>query len=281
MNVIESVAGMCGWSSEARARGERVVLVPTMGFLHDGHRELLRIGKREGGRLVLSIFVNPTQFGPKEDYGAYPRDLDRDLSIAREEGVDAVFAPKAEEMYPAGYETYVEVERLSKYLCGRSRPGHFRGVATIVLKLFNVVMPHAAVFGKKDYQQFTIIKRMVKDLDLDIRIIGAETVREPDGLAMSSRNSYLSPGERSAASVIPRALSEAEALFSTGVRDGAEIRDKLKKIIEKEPLAVVEYIEVSDTDTLEDVSRITGSALVALAVRIGKTRLTDNRVLKG
>jgi pantoate--beta-alanine ligase len=254
-----------------------------MGFLHDGHRELLRIGKREarGGRLVLSIFVNPAQFGPREDYRAYPRDMGRDLSIAGEEGVDAVFAPKAEEMYPAGYETYVEVEGLSKYLCGRSRPGHFRGVATVVLKLFNVVMPHAAVFGKKDYQQLTIIKRMAKDLDLDIGIVGVETVREPDGLAMSSRNSYLGAAERQAASVIPRALFEAEALFSAGVRDGAEIRDKMKKIIEKEPLAVVEYIEVCDPDTLEDLSRITGSALVALAVRVGKARLIDNRVLKG
>lgn len=281
MNVIESVAGMRGWSREARASGERLILVPTMGFLHDGHRELLRIGKREGGRLVLSIFVNPAQFGPGEDYGAYPRDIVRDLKIAGEEGVDAVFAPKAEEMYAAGYETYVEVERLSKYLCGRFRPGHFRGVATVVLKLFNVVTPHGAVFGKKDYQQFIIIKRMVKDLDLAIDIIGAETVREKDGLAMSSRNSYLSPEERSAASVIPRALDEAEAQFLAGERVGGVITDKMKKIIEKEPLAVVEYIEVTDPDTLQGLSRITGSALVAIAVRVGKARLMDNRVLNG
>lgn len=283
MNVIESVAGMRGWSSEARAEGVRIVLVPTMGFLHDGHRELLRIGKKEarGGKLVLSIFINPAQFGPKEDFRTYPRDIDRDLLIAGEEGVDVVFAPNAGEMYPAGYETYVDVERLSKYLCGRSRPGHFRGVATVVLKLFNVVRPDAAVFGKKDYQQLTIIKRMTKDLDIDIEIIGAETVREQDGLAMSSRNSYLGPRERLAAVVIPRALFEAEALFSAGVREGAEIMDKMKKIIEKEPLAVVEYIEVCDPDTLQVVSRITGSVLVALAVRIGKARLIDNRVLNG
>ncbi len=281
MNVIESVAGMRGWSREARASGERLILVPTMGFLHDGHRELLRIGKREGGRLVLSIFVNPAQFGPGEDYGAYPRDIVRDLKIAGEEGVDAVFVPKAEEMYAAGYETYVEVERLSKYLCGRFRPGHFRGVATVVLKLFNVVTPHGAVFGKKDYQQFIIIKRMVKDLDLAIDIIGAETVREKDGRAMSSRNSYLSPEERSAASVIPRALDEAEAQFLAGERVGGVITDKMKKIIEKEPLAVVEYIEVTDPDTLQGLSRITGSALVAIAVRVGKARLMDNRVLNG
>lgn len=282
MNVIESVAGMRGWSSEARSKDERIVLVPTMGFLHDGHRELLRIGKKEarGGRLVLSIFVNPAQFGPKEDYSTYPRDMGRDLSIAGEEGVDAVFAPKSEDMYPDGYQTYVEVEGLSKRLCGRSRPGHFRGVATVVLKLFNVVKPHAAVFGKKDYQQLTIIKRLSKDLNLEVEIIGAETVRENDGLAMSSRNSYLGPEERLAASVIPRALDEAEALFSAGVREGTEIRDKMKKIIEKEPLAVVEYIEVSDPDTLEGVGRIRGSALVALAVRIGKARLIDSRVLK-
>ncbi len=283
MNVIEGVAEMQAWSGEARAKGERIVLVPTMGFLHEGHRELLRIGKKEarGGRLVLSIFVNPAQFGPREDYRAYPRDIKRDLKIAGEEGVDAVFAPKAEEMYPAGYQTYVEVEELSKHLCGRSRPGHFRGVATVVLKLFNVVKPHTAVFGKKDYQQLTIIKRLSKDLDLEVEIIGAETVRENDGLAMSSRNSYLGPEERKAASVIPRALDEAEALFSAGVKEGAEIRDKMKKIIEKEPLAVIEYIEVCDPDTLEGVGRITGSALAALAVRVGGARLIDNRFLKG
>ncbi len=282
MDVIESVAEMRLWSSDALKKGERIVLVPTMGFLHDGHRELLRTGKKAamGGRLVLSVFVNPAQFGPTEDYDKYPRDAGRDLSVAGQEGVDAVFMPKAEDMYPPGYETYVEVEGLSGRLCGRSRPGHFRGVATVVLKLFNAVKPHAAVFGKKDYQQLSIIKKMVKDLDLDIEIIGVETVRERDGVAVSSRNSYLGAEERRAAACVPRALDEAEAGFGVGARIAAEIVESMKKIIEKEPLAVIEYIEVVDPDTLESLSRVTGGALVAVAVRIGKARLIDNRVLK-
>ncbi len=284
---------MQGWSGDARARGEKIVLVPTMGFLHDGHRELLRIGKDAaggavsrggaggGGKLVLSIFVNPTQFGPREDYRTYPSDLKRDLRIAEEGGVDAVFTPSAEEMYGVPYQTFVEVEELTKHLCGRSRPGHFRGVATVVLKLFNIVKPHEAIFGKKDYQQLMIIKRLVKDLNLEVEVTGVETVRENDGLAMSSRNSYLNPDERKAASVIPMALDMAEELFLSGVMDSSGIKGNMKKIIEKEPLAVVEYMEVVDPDTLRGVEHIKESALVAIAVKIGKARLIDNRSLKG
>src|SRR5574337_811494 len=188
MKVIENILEMKAFAESARAKGQKIALVPTMGFLHDGHRELLKTGRRLGDVLVLSIFVNPTQFGPKEDFKTYPRDFEKDSKIAAECGVDCIFAPKAGAMYPEGYQTFVEVTEASKYLCGASRPGHFRGVATVVLKLFNIVMPHKAIFGKKDFQQLVVIRRLVEDLNLGVEVIGAETVREPDGLAMSSRN---------------------------------------------------------------------------------------------
>lgn len=263
----------------ARSEGKKIVLVPTMGFLHQGHKRLLDIGRQSGGLLVLSIFVNPAQFGPKEDLSSYPRDFDRDCGIAKSAGVDIIFAPEPEEVYPKGFDTFVEVAGLSNRLCGLSRPGHFRGVATVVLKLFNMVMPDKAIFGKKDYQQLAIIRKMAKDLDLSLEIIGVDTVREPDGLAMSSRNSYLSIEERRAAKCIPESIEEAKKEFAGGVRQSSLIIEKVKKIIEKQPLAMIDYIKVCDKDSLEDLSIIEDSAQLFLAVKIGKARLIDNCLL--
>lgn len=266
-------------SSEARSKGKAVVLVPTMGYLHDGHRALLKRGRAEGGLLVMSLFVNPSQFGPSEDFASYPRDLDRDLKTASEEGVDIVFAPDAGEMYPPRFSTWVEVEGLSEKLCGAARPGHFRGVATVVLKLFNAVQPQKAVFGLKDFQQFRIIRKMARDLDLSVEIIGVETVREPDGLAMSSRNSYLTPQERMAARAIPASITAAREAVGAGVRESRIIIEKVKKIIEGEPLAVIEYIKVCDVESLEDTEITSSGSVLFLAVRIGRARLIDNTKL--
>ncbi|MBE7413908.1 MAG: pantoate--beta-alanine ligase [Deltaproteobacteria bacterium] len=277
--VVTSISEMRAASFEARSKGKTVVLVPTMGCLHDGHRALLKKGRAEGGLLVMSLFVNPSQFGPAEDFASYPRDLDRDLKIASEEGVDIVFAPDAGEMYPPGFSTWVEVEGLSNRLCGASRPGHFRGVATVVLKLFNAVQPQKAVFGLKDFQQFRIIERMVRDLDLPVEVIGVETVREPDGLAMSSRNSYLTPDERMAARAIPDSLRAAREAVGAGVQESRKIVEKVKKIIEGEPLAVLEYIKVCDGESLEDSEEASSGSVLFLAVRIGKARLIDNTKL--
>lgn len=282
MEIIKEVSLMQARSKAAKAAGRKVVFVPTMGFLHDGHRELLRTGRKAAGKdglLVLSIFVNPTQFGPREDLSSYPRDLESDLRMAGEEGVDAVFTPGVCDVYPKGFETYVEVTELSKYLCGEMRPGHFRGVATVVLKLFNMVMPDSAIFGKKDYQQLKIIERMTRDLDLGIDIVGVETIRESDGLAKSSRNSYLSAGERKAARRIPESLEAASDGVDSGISQARDLIEIMKKIIEKEPGAVIEYIRVCDKESLEDLDHIEDEALVALAVRIGRARLIDNRVV--
>jgi pantoate--beta-alanine ligase len=276
MNVIEDVNSMKAFSKGALADGETLVLVPTMGSLHDGHRELLKIGKASGRRLVLSIFVNPTQFGTGTDFSSYPRDIGRDLAVAAEEGVDVVFCPPAGGIFPEGFNTYVEVGRLAEVLCGPLRPGHFRGVATVVLKLFNIVMPTMAVFGKKDFQQLRIIEKMVEDLALEVEIIEAETVREDDGLAMSSRNRYLSAGEREAAAAIPRALEAASALFSNGERQSAVIIKEMRKIMEKAAPNKVEYINVVDPQTLEDIDVIDKKALIAVAARFGSARLIDN-----
>lgn len=280
MRIIEDVSVMKAFSKEARRAGEVIVFVPTMGFLHEGHRKLLSTARELGTVLVLSIFVNPAQFGPKEDLTSYPRDLERDLRMAGEEGVDAVFVPSSAQMYPRGFQTTVTVEGLTQNLCGPLRPGHFAGVATVVLKLFNIVAPHKALFGKKDYQQFQVIKRLVRDLDLDVEIIAADTVREADGLAMSSRNAYLDARERHAASAIPRSLEAAKEAYRGGQRDAGGITAVVKKIIENEPLCAVEYVKVTDPETLADIKgEIKGGALVAVAVRLGKARLIDNIVL--
>lgn len=262
--------------TELRSCHLSIGFVPTMGYLHEGHAALIRRAKDENDRVVLSIFVNPTQFGENEDYGRYPRDLERDMRIAESTGVDFVFAPSAEEMYPSGFRTYVEVEGWGKRLCGRSRPGHFRGVATIVAKLFMLVEPDKAYFGMKDIQQLLIVKRMVRDLNMKVKIVPVPTVREADGLAMSSRNSYLNADERRAAAVLYRSLEEAKKMFSQGERNAEEIRRMMLSVINEEPLARVDYASVFDPETLEELDRIEGNAHAAVAVWIGGTRLIDN-----
>jgi pantoate--beta-alanine ligase len=279
MNVISSCRKMREYSNEKRSAGSSIALVPTMGFLHDGHLSLMRLGRRKCDVLVASIFVNPTQFSPTEDFNTYPRDLSRDMDLCQEVGVDVIFQPSAEEMYPEGFQTYIEVEELSKPLCGVSRPRFFRGVATVCAKLFNIVKPHVAVFGEKDYQQLLVIRRMVKDLNIDVEIIAAPLVREHDGLAMSSRNVRLNPAERTAALSLNRALSKARGLFREGRRDPAEIIRCVRSIIEAEPLVQVDYIDVRDAETLTPVVWIDRPSVLALAVYVGGTRLIDNVLL--
>ena len=279
MLVIEQISAMRDWSEAERRGGRRIVFVATMGFLHHAHVCLVREARKRGDRVVVSIFVNPTQFGPGEDFAGYPRDLARDCALMESEGVEVIFQPAVEEMYPRGYETHVEVERLSAPLCGATRPGHFRGVATVVAKLFNIVRPHAAIFGEKDYQQLQLIRRMVRDLSMDVEIISYPIVREPDGLAMSSRNAYLAAAERQAAVCLSRSLCKAERLFIRGETSAqALIRLALAELA-KEPLAKVEYVNLCDAETLDDVETIDDPAVLALAVRIGRARLIDNRVL--
>lgn len=268
------------YAKEMRAKGAIVALVPTMGYLHAGHQELISTARKIADITILSIFVNPMQFGPHEDFQAYPRNLEEDLNIAQAAGIDAVYLPDITRVYPQAFQTYVNVEELTKGLCGDVRPGHFRGVATVVLKLFNIVTPHKAIFGLKDYQQYLVVRRMVEDLNLDIEIIGVETVRESDGLAMSSRNSYLDRAERKAAKCIPCALDEVNAAFFNDVRDSSALIAIAKKKIETEPLAVIEYIAVCDTETLAEIEYVEGAARLMLAVKIGKARLIDNCLLE-
>jgi len=247
-----------------------------MGALHEGHLSLVRRARADDDVVVVSIFVNPTQFGPGEDYARYPRDPDHDLALLRDLGTDLVFMPPVEEMYPQGFDTYVEVEKLAQVLEGTSRPGHFRGVATVVAKLFNIVQPHRAYFGQKDAQQLAVIRRLTRDLDLPVEVVGLPTVREPDGLAMSSRNAYLSHEERKAALVLYRSLEVAQELWRSGVRDASLIRQRMGELLAGEPLARVDYVSVADAETLEELETVDRPALVSLAVRIGKTRLIDN-----
>ena len=281
MKLIEPVGEMEAWSKGVRAAGEELVLVPTMGALHGGHRALIAAAKGvEGAKVALSIFVNPVQFGPGEDFSSYPRDIEADLKIAEADGVDAVFCPEAGEIFPESFDEYVEVGRLGDLLCGAERTGHFRGVATVVLRLFNIVNPTRAVFGKKDFQQLRVIEEMASARSPGVDIVGVETVREPDGLAMSSRNRYLSQAEREAAASIPRGLEAAKALFSEGVRD-ARITAEVKRIIEGAG-GTVEYVRLVDAVTLEEVALVGEMGergkrgLVAVAVRFGGTRLIDN-----
>ncbi len=279
MGVIQSVRDMQGWSENQRCRGQRIAFVPTMGFLHEGHLSLVREARRRADRVVVSIFVNPMQFAPHEDFDAYPRDFERDWRLLEREDVDIVFQPSVGEIYPEGYQTHVEVETLSSPLCGAFRSGHFRGVATVVAKLFNAVRPHVAIFGCKDYQQLQIVRRMVTDLNFDIEICGHPIVREADGLAMSSRNAYLNPQERQAALSLSRSLRKAESHVRQGERRGKAIVDIVKAELGQEPLATVEYVSLCDAVNLEDLDRLDGTAVLALAVRIGKTRLIDNVIL--
>lgn len=282
VRLIEDIDVMRGASRQARKKGERIVLVPTMGGLHRGHVELIKKGRALGDLLIVSIFVNPKQFGPDEDLSTYPSDLAGDMEKAREAGADIVFHPDAGALYPNGFQSFVEVgetDGLSSKLCGLSRPGHFRGVATVVTKLFNITAPDTALFGLKDFQQLAIIKRLNEELNMGVDIVGVETVRDPDGLALSSRNSYLTPLEREAASVVPACLKAGAALYERGVRKSAEIIEEVKKNIEKEPKAVIDYCVICDPKTLENVEKIDKRALVAVAIRIGRARLIDNVLL--
>jgi pantoate--beta-alanine ligase len=257
-----------------------VGFVPTMGYLHEGHLALVKQARVENSAVIVSIYVNPTQFGPREDFGAYPRELNRDLKLLREEGVDIVFVPSDEEMYPPEFSSWVDVEKVTERLEGASRPGHFRGVATVVAKLFNIVQPSRAYFGQKDAQQVVVIKRMVADLNMGIEVVVVPTVRESDGLAMSSRNIYLSPGERQAATILFKALTLARQLSQGGGKDAGKIRRQMTSLIQKEPLARIDYVSIADAETLEELNLIDRPALASLAVRIGKTRLIDNMLLE-
>lgn len=279
MLIVKRVEEMQGWSDAERRQDRRIALVPTMGFLHEGHLSLVRDGKRRGDRLVVSIFVNPAQFAPQEDFAAYPRDFGRDRELLEKIGVDVLFHPPVEEMYPQGYQTLVQVEKLSAPLCGGFRPGHFQGVATVVAKLFNIVQPHVAVFGCKDFQQLQVIRRMARDMSFRVEIVGHPTVRERDGLAMSSRNGYLNTAERRAALCLSRSLHAAECLARGGEKRAAVILDRVRREIGAEPLARLEYARLCDPETLTEIAELRGGALLALAVWIGKARLIDNIVL--
>lgn len=279
MRIIKSPTEVQSYCRSVRASGKSIGLVPTMGFLHEGHLSLIHSARAGSDLCVVSIFVNPTQFGPGEDYEAYPRDVKRDAEMAEEAGADVVFAPAPKDMYPHGYATSVNVEKITEKMCGASRPGHFRGVTTVVAKLFNLVQPHKAYFGQKDAQQAVVIKRMVSDLNFDIEIIVIPTVREEDGLALSSRNQYLASAERKAALVLIRSLRLAEDLVRSGQTNATEISRRMSYMIEAEPLAKIDYVSIVDADSLEDLDVVEGKVLIALAVFIGKTRLIDNLVL--
>jgi pantoate--beta-alanine ligase len=279
MQVIDTVAALRQYLAGERARGKCIGLVPTMGYLHAGHLSLVHAARQECDVVVMSIFVNPRQFGPQEDLESYPRDMERDLALAREAGVDVVFAPDVDEVYPSGYQTEVMVLTLTQPLCGASRPGHFNGVTTVVAKLFNMVGPDRAYFGQKDYQQATVIQRMVTDLNMPLTIVMCPIVREDDGLAMSSRNAYLNPEERQAALVLSRALRLAQEQLIQGERQPQRLETTLRDAIGAEPLARIDYAAVCDPHTLQRVEHLSGSVLVALAVFIGATRLIDNALL--
>jgi pantoate--beta-alanine ligase len=273
--VLSKPAEMTAWSAAARARGERIVFVPTMGALHAGHVALLEEGRRQGQALVLSIFVNPTQFGPQEDLARYPRPLARDLELAAGAGVDAAFVPEAADIYPSGFQTFVEVRELSQGLCGERRPGHFVGVATVVAKLFLIVRPDLAIFGEKDFQQLAVVRRMAADLHLGIEVAGLPTVREPDGLAMSSRNAYLSPPDRARAAVLYRALEGARQGAAAGERSAQVLIDRARALIAP-AVDRIDYLEIRDAEHLGPLATLDRPAVMLLAVFVGNTRLIDN-----
>lgn len=279
MQVLDAIEEVRQVVRQGRAEGCSVGLVPTMGYFHEGHLSLMRQARKDNDLLVVSIFVNPAQFGPKEDFNSYPRDVERDYRMASDVGADLIFNPSVGEMYPEGYHTYVNVEELTDGLCGASRPGHFRGVTTVVAKLFNIVQPDRAYFGRKDYQQLKVIERMVKDLDFPIEIIGMPIVREPDGLAMSSRNVRLNPDEREAALILSKSLAYAQELLDEGVTSASEIKERVEQFIGSEPLAHMDYAAVVHPETLEAIQYVEDQAVLALAARIGSTRLIDNKLI--
>ena len=276
MRIVESIKDVRATVKEWKAKGLKVGFVPTMGYLHEGHESLIRKASEENDRVVVSIFVNPIQFGPKEDLSTYPRDLDRDSKVCKSAGADIIFHPENEEMYFKDFSTFVDMNGLTDGLCGKSRPTHFRGVCTVVTKLFNIVAPDRAYFGEKDAQQLAVIKRMVRDLNIDVEIIGCPIVREKDGLAKSSRNTYLSVEERNAATILNKSLTLAKEKIQAGERDSEIIIKLIEEVINSEKLARIDYIEVVDSLSMEKVERIEKSVLVAIAVFIGKTRLIDN-----
>jgi len=271
---------MWSFSERSRANGKSIAFVPTMGYLHAGHLSLVEAARRKADIIVVSIYVNPTQFGPKEDLKRYPKDLRRDQKLLKDLDVDMLFLPRTKDMYPDGFDSYIEVKGLSQKLCGASRPAHFRGVATIVAKLLNIVAPDYAFFGEKDFQQLVIIKKMVKDLDLPVKVISGPTVREFDGLAMSSRNKYLSAEQRKSATILYRALSLAKQEIANGARDPKKIIRQMRSAIKKEPVTKLDYLAVVDPETLDHIQRIRGKALIALAAYIGKARLIDNLLIE-
>lgn len=262
-----------------KREGLTIGFVPTMGYLHEGHKSLIDAARRENDRVAVSIFVNPMQFGPKEDLASYPRDLEKDARLCEAAGVDLIFHPEPEEMYTDGFCSYVDMDGLTTELCGKSRPTHFRGVQTVVLKLFHIITPDRAYFGQKDAQQLAVVKRMVKDLNVDTEIIGCPIVREADGLAKSSRNTYLNAQERQAALVLSRSLAAGKKLTDAGEKNAAAVIGAIKAEIEKEPLAKIDYVDIVDFETITPVERIGESTLVAIAVYIGKTRLIDNMII--
>ena len=284
MLIVTCIADLKQKIREARAAGLSIGVVPTMGCLHEGHLTLMRQARKEQGFVIATLFVNPLQFGPQEDYAVYPRDLNRDSALAATTGIDVLFAPSVDEMYPAGdgkILSFVDVERITSTLCGASRPGHFRGVATVVTKLFNITEADVAYFGQKDAQQVAVIRQMVEDLNFNVKIVSVPIVRESDGLALSSRNRYLNPEERQGALVLSRSLERARELLSSGERDSTVILESMCNMIAQEPLAAIDYVSIVNTLTLEPLKNVSGAALIALAVRFGKTRLIDNMLWEG
>lgn len=276
MNIVKTISEVRNEVRDWRKQGLSVGLVPTMGYLHEGHKSLIERACKENDKVVVSVFVNPTQFGPGEDLATYPRDIQRDAALCEDAGAALIFNPEPEEMYFDDFHTYVTMESLSDELCGKTRPIHFRGVCTVVSKLFHIVAPDRAYFGQKDAQQLAIIKRMVRDLNFDIEIVGCPIVREADGLAKSSRNTYLNPEERKAALVLSRAVGLGQELIQKGERNADVIVEKMKQLIEEEPLAKIDYVQAVDAISIQPVAEIKGTVLVAMAVYIGKTRLIDN-----
>ncbi len=280
MKIVSTIAEVRECVNEWKKEGKTVGFVPTMGYLHEGHMSLIDAA-RENDKVVVSIFVNPTQFGPNEDLASYPRDLEHDAKMCQEHGVDLIFHPTPEEMYGDNFYSFVDMNVLTQELCGLTRPVHFRGVCTVVTKLFNIVAPNKAYFGQKDAQQLAVVRRMVKDLNMPIEIVGCPIVREADGLAKSSRNTYLSEEERKAALVLSRSIFLAKEMAEKGERDAAKIISAMTEVIEKEPLAKIDYVKAVNSLTMQQVEKIEGEVLVAIAVYIGKTRLIDNVTVNG
>jgi pantoate--beta-alanine ligase len=276
MKIIREPRAMQGLADSLRSQGKRIALVPTMGYLHEGHVSLMEEGRKRADTLVVSVFVNPTQFGPQEDLDAYPRDFERDRERMEAVGVDTVFYPTDGGMYGDGYQTYVTVEEVTQKLCGRSRPDHFRGVATVVTKLFNIVKPHVALFGEKDFQQLVVIRRMVEDLNLDIEIVGCPIVRDPDGLAMSSRNKYLNSDERTEALAIKKALERAQELYRNGETRAQVLVEEASQVLGNHSRIRTDYVSICDAHTLTEVEDVEGGTVMAIAAFLGKTRLIDN-----